>query len=36
MAEQIAAVRRDLDVKNCVARKKIGNRRADFRFLRQN
>ncbi len=30
MAEQIAAVWRDLDVKNCVAWKQIANRRADF------
>src|SRR5204862_7791432 len=30
MAEQIAAIRRDLDVENGVSWKKIGNRGADF------
>ena len=36
MTQQIATVRRDLDIENGVAREKIGNRRADFRFGRQN
>src|SRR5260370_30110391 len=36
MTEQVAAGWRDLDVQARVSRKKIGNRRADFRFWRQD
>ncbi len=36
MAEQVAAVWRDLDIENRVAWKKIGKRRADLCFGRQN
>ena len=36
MTEQIAAVRSDLDVENRIAWEKIGNRRANFCFRRQN
>src|SRR5205823_11370916 len=36
MAQQIAPVWRNLDVENCVARKQIGNRRADLCIWRQN
>ena len=36
MTEEIAAVRRNLDIKNRIAWKKVGNWRANFRFGRQN
>src|SRR5439155_21803635 len=36
VAQQVAAVWRDLDIENRVARKKIGKRRADLCFGRQN
>src|SRR5947209_1876328 len=36
VTKQIAAVWRDLDVKNRIARKQIGDGRAYFRFRRQN
>ena len=36
MTEQIATIRRDLDIQDRIARKKIANRSADLRFRRQN
>ena len=36
MTQQVAAVRRDFDIENGVARKKIDNRRANFCIRRQN